>query len=148
MGNTLLNANVWYTGNVVSKSRLLLSLLIFHFYYFSFFSLTFSNIVNTLKITNHKKHLIIFKTTSNYSLQLPNEYCKLKHAKRFKNTHHSHSKGKSIERRNSLAVILHSLNPRTESIRNPVKDLRKGFAKIFNGFEPLTDFAESLVLDA
>lgn len=44
--------------------------------------------------------------------------------------------------------MLHSLNPRTESIRNPVKDLRKGFAKIFNGFEPLTDFAESLVLDA
>ena len=113
----------------------------------SFLSLIFSNILNTSKITIHRKtfdHIIQY---SKPCLIIRFKYITdhTKHAKRFEE--YITQPLKSIERRSSLPAILNPPSPSTKSIQNPGKHLTELSVKIVNGFESLTIFAKSSILD-
>ena len=139
MGKTLRNANVCST-HFVELPTLTFSA------YFPLFCLSFLPLIFSLSkyIKNHesqkniRSYNTVFETTSNHSFPVPNRLYKVKHITQ---------PFKSIERRNSLAVILQPLPPTTESFQNTAKHLRGLFVKILNGFQSLTIFAKSSILD-
>ena len=119
----------------------LFSIILFFFPPSHIFSLIFSlskYIKNHESQKNIRSYNTVFETTSNHSFPVPNRLYKVKHITQ---------PFKSIERRNSLAVILQPLLPTTESFQNTAKHLRGLFVKILNGFQSLTIFAKSSILD-